>query len=236
MTTKHTVHSFELALSGVRQDVLDMGQVTSQQLSAAVALLDEAFNDSHGQERAVAEAGSIQAADADVDQFDQKIEQEVQRILALRQPMAADLRSLLSCDRIASDLERIADHAKNIAKRAGRIRDQGHQVEFAGTRALATEVIAQLDAVLAAIEAHDAEAARVIWAYDNDIDRLFEDTFNRQLQGICQSPDTAVSCTNALFIAKALERVGDHVTNIAEDLIYWVTGERLARRITADDA
>ena len=236
MTTKHTVQSFELALCGVRQDVLDMGRATRQQLGAAIALLDDRFDDHDGRERAAADAGSIQAADADVDRFDQKIEQEVQRILALRQPLADDLRSLLSCDRIASDLERIADHAKNIAKRAGRIRDRGHRLDFTATRALADEVIAQLDAMLAAIEAGDAAAAQVIWAYDSDIDRLFEDTFDQQLQTMCQSPDTAASCTNALFIAKALERVGDHVTNIAEDLIYWITGERLARRDTADDA
>jgi phosphate uptake regulator len=143
------------------------------------------------------------------------------------------MRSLLSCDRIATDLERIADHAKNIAHRAARIREQGIPVDFSRTRRLAEQVIAQLDAVLAAIAAGDAEAARTVWWQDEGIDRLFEETFNSQLETMCQTPSTAVSCTNALFIAKALERVGDHVTNIAEDLIYWITGERMQRRVTA---
>ncbi len=224
MGTKHTVRAFEDALSGVRADLIQMGRLTRDQLVTAAALFDDG---------AAMDASDIDDADDRVDDFDEKIEREVQRILVLRQPMADDLRSLLSCDRIATDLERIADHAKNIAHRAARIREQGIPVDFSRTRRLAEQVIAQLDAVLAAIAAGDAEAARTVWWQDEGIDRLFEETFNSQLETMCQTPSTAVSCTNALFIAKALERVGDHVTNIAEDLIYWITGERMQRRVTA---
>ena len=225
MGTKHTVRSFEEALSGVRADLMQMGRLTRDQLVAAAALFDSGGS---------MDAGAIDDADDRVDDFDEKIEREVQRILVLRQPMADDLRSLLSCDRIATDLERIADHAKNIAHRAVRIREQGIPVDFSFTRRLAAQVIGQFDAVLAAIAAGDAEAARIVWQQDEGIDRLFEETFNNQLETMCQTPSTAVSCTNALFIAKALERVGDHVTNIAEDLIYWITGERMQKRVTAD--
>lgn len=225
----HLVRSFEEALSAVHRDVLAMGQITRDQLAAAARLL----TDEGGAVDAT--AADIDASDDTVDDFDEKIEREVQRILALRQPMADDLRSLLSCDRIATDLERIADHAKNIAHRAARVHESGFGVDFSLTRSLAEAVLGQLDAVLAAVANRDAAAARAIWQQDQGIDRLFEDTFNNQLETMCQTPSTAPSCTNALFIAKALERIGDHVTNIAEDLVYWITAERLRKRGSVDE-
>jgi phosphate transport system protein len=225
MNNKHTVRAFEEALTGVRADLLRMGRLTLEQLVAAAALLDE--------NTAPIDASSIGAADDRVDDLDEKIEREVQRILVLRQPMADDLRLLLSFDRIATDLERIADHAKNIAHRAVRVRTHGIGVDLSRTRQLAARVIEQLDTVLAAIGAGDADSARVVWQQDEVIDRLYEETFNHQLETICQTPSAAVTCTNLLFIAKALERVGDHVTNIAEDLVYWITAERMQKRVTA---
>lgn len=227
MHKERTVRSFDEALSRVISDILRMGALARDQLAAAVALMEEGTS---------VQAQTIEAQDDRVDDFDEKIEHEVQRILALRQPMADDLRSLLSCDRISTDLERIADHAKNIAQRVARIKAQGDAVDLSRTLELGTRVIAQLDAVLKAIEARDAEGARAIWAQDEEIDRLFEETFNAQLETMCQTPSAAVSCANALFVDKALERVGDHVTNVAEDLIYWVTGERMGRRATGDTA
>ena len=224
MNKKHTVRAFEEALSGVRTDLLRMGRLTLEQLVAAAALFDE--------NAGPIDASSIGAADDRVDDLDEKIEREVQRILVLRQPMADDLRLLLSFDRISTDLERIADHAKNIAHRAVRVRTHGIAVDFSHTRQLAARVIEQLDAVLAAIGAGDADAARVIWQQDEVIDRLFGETFNHHLETICQTPSAATACTNLLFIAKALERAGDHVTNIAEDLVYWITAERMQKRVT----
>lgn len=225
MTKNHTVHAFDEAMAHVTTDILRMGQLARSQLAAAVALLDQ---------DAQTDAETIVAKDVQVDDFDERIEREVQRLIAQRQPVAGDLRALLSYNRMATDLERIADHAKNIAKRAGRICEQGHRVDFSGSVALGREVIAQLDAVLKAIETSDVAAARRIWAHDIDIDRLFEDIFNQQLHNICQTPEMASSCTNALFIDKSLERVGDHVTNIAEDLVYLVQGDRMSKRETGD--
>lgn len=224
----HLVRSFEEALRGVHRDVLAMGQLTRDQLAAATRLLSD-----EGLATDAQDAASIEATDDDVDDFDEKIEREVQHILALRQPMADDLRSLLSCDRIATDLERIADHAKNIAHRAERVRESGVSVDLSRTRTLADAVLEQLDAVLTAVTNRDEGAARAIWRQDEAIDRLFDDTFNNQLETMCQTPSTAAGCTNALFIAKALERIGDHVTNIAEDLVYWLTAERMRKRSAA---
>lgn len=225
MHNERTVRSFDEAMTQVTTDILRMGRLALAQLDAAVALLDEAKD---------VDADEIAAQDDQVDDFDERIENEVRRILVLRQPVADDLRTLLSFDRMATDLERIADHAKNIAKRADQIRAHGHMLDFGGTKQLANEVITQLQAILRAVEAKDAVAARGIWAEDAAIDRLFEETFDQQLRGICHSPDMAASCAHALFIDKSLERIGDHVTNIAEDLIYMVTGERMKKRDTPD--
>lgn len=225
MQKERTVRSFDEAMTQVTTDILRMGRLALAQLGAAVALLDKAKD---------IDPDEIAAMDDQVDEFDERIEHEVRRVLVLRQPMADDLRTLLSFDRMATDLERIADHAKNIAKRAGHIREQGHTLDFGGTKQLASEVITQLEAMLHAVETKDAAAARSIWARDADIDQLFEETFNQQIAGICQAAETAPSCAHALFIDKSLERVGDHVTNIAEDLIYMVTGERMKKRDTPD--
>ena len=226
MTTRHTVRAFDEALAEVRRDVLTMGRLTRAQLTAAISLLGDPASSDQG----VADETAIETADAEVDDLEEQIEREVQRILVLRQPMADDLRSLLSCDRIATDLERIADHAKSIAHRATRIREHGLPLDLSRTRQLAERVLDQVDAVLAAIAAGDAAAARIVWQQDEAIDRLFEDTFNMHLATLCQTPVTAPGCTHALFIAKALERIGDHCTNIAEDLVYWLTAERLRKR------
>lgn len=220
---EHTVRSFDELLGQVNADVLTMGRLTRSQLAAAQDLFANPGS---------AAAEAIQAADDRVDELDRKLSDEVQRILALRQPAAVDLRSLISCNRIATDLERIADHAKNIAGRVGKIIDQGNPVNFAPLEQLATRVLGQLDEVLVAIEQGDAGAAKRIWHADSEIDALFDETFSTQLEEMCRQPDTASSYAHALFIAKALERIGDHITNIAEDLIYWVTAERLNKRDT----
>lgn len=227
MVKEHTVRSFDEALGNVTGDILRMGRLSRDQLAAASELLDR---------ESATDARAIEAADDHVDDLDQKIEQEVQRILALRQPMAGDLRALISCDRIATDLERIADHAKNIARRAASVAAQGTPVDFALTRELAALVLGQLDAILQAIEDRDIQAANEIWHRDETIDQAFDEAFAAQIEAMCQQPRTAASYTHALFIAKALERIGDHVTNIAEDLIYWVSGERLCKRSSLDAA
>lgn len=228
MNKQHTVRAFEEALSGVRADLLRMGQLTGKQLAAAAAFL--------GNDSTAPDATAIDAADNRVDDFEARIEHEVQQILALRQPMANDLRSLLSFVRMATDLERIADHAKNIAKRVVRMHANGESVDVSGTQALAARVQAQLAAILEAVESDDVAAARAIWSRDAEIDALFEKTFNDQLLNLCRVPDTAVNCTHLLFIDKSLERIGDHVTNVAEDLVYKVTGERMQRNQRISDS
>ncbi|AGA90491.1 phosphate transport system regulatory protein PhoU [Thioflavicoccus mobilis 8321] len=218
---QHTVRAFDEALRTVAADVLDMGQLVRNQLAVADALL--------GDMRA-GDKAAIEATENDINALDRKISDEVQRILALRQPLGVDLRTLISCDRIATDLERIADHAKNIARRVAMIAEQGTSVDLTRTRTLAGRALGQLDAVLEAIEQRDIVSAKAVWRADSDIDSLYDETFHALVQEMCREPQVAASYTNALFIAKSLERVGDHVTNIAEDLVYWVACERLNKR------
>lgn len=225
MTREHTVRSFDDVLRTVTDDLLRMGRLAHDQLVAATALFGQPAADA---------APAILAADQQVDDLDQRIELEVSAIMAMRQPMATDLRALMSCDRIATDLERVADHAKNIAKRASIIAEQGQPIDFTGLRDLADAVRVQLESILKAIEQGDAVAAKAIWGQDEQIDTRYEEVFNAHLRTMCQTPNSATSCTQVLFIAKSLERIGDHVTNIAEDLVYWITGKRLSKRETGD--
>ncbi len=220
---KHTVQSFDDILQTVTGDLLRMGQLARDELTAAILRLDNAIPDN---------PPPIQALENLVDALNEKIEIEVQHTLALRQPVAADLRALISCNRIATDLERIGDHAKNIAKRADLVAAQGIPMDFTRLHNLSAVVVRQLDAIIAAVHNADAEAAGRIWQQDLEVDALFDEAFNAHLAEICQTEDNAFSCAHLLFIAKAFERIGDHVTNIAEDLVYWVTGRRMNKRRT----
>lgn len=223
--TRHTVRSFDDALKRVSADLLRMGQLVEDELAAAILQLD---NDP--------QRPALPMRDLEdwVDLMNEKIDDEVQHTLATRQPVAADLRALISSSRIATELERVGDHAKNIARRSIVIQDQGIPMDFHRVRTLAEQVQVQLRDILAAIEQGDAEEAKRIWAKDSVIDALYDDAFGAHLGEICVQEENSMSCTQLLFIAKSLERMGDHVTNIAEDLVYWFTGSRLNRKRVAE--
>lgn len=220
MSKEHTVRAFGESLGSVTGDILEMGRLAREQLAAATAMLTGG---------AVGDVAAIQATEDRIDDLDQRIEQEVQRILALRHPVAMDMRTIISCDRIATDLERIADHANTIAQRAASIAEQGSPIDFDRTRRLAELVLEQVDLMLTAIEHTDVEAAKASWQHDQTVDRSFAEAFNAIVEAMGQDAENAASYTQALFIATALERVGDHVTNVAEDLVYWVSGERMSQ-------
>ncbi|TVQ91140.1 MAG: phosphate transport system regulatory protein PhoU [Chromatiaceae bacterium] len=220
---QHTVRSFDEAMQRVTADLLRMGRIVQDELRTATSQLDNTAAD---------DVQPMLDLEEWVDTLNERIDREVQQTLALRQPVAADLRALMSSNRIATEMERIGDHAKNMTRRAAIIAEQGVPMDFSRVRGLAEAVQAQLAAILTAIEQTDAEAAKIIWGKDAQIDGLYDEAFSTHLAEICQTPDNAVSCTHMLFIAKALERIGDHVTNMAEDLIYWVSAERLSKRAT----
>lgn len=217
----HTVHSFDTALENVIADLLRMARLSRGQLAVALDLLDQ--------------PGAVPPVTADeerLDQLDGQIAEAVQRLLALRQPVGIDLRTLVSCDRIATDLERIGDHSVNIVGRIQTIAEQTPPLDLACIQALAQKVLGQLDRLIDAIERRDVAAATAIWRADGEVNALYDETFAAQVEEMCRQPDAASSRVHTLFVAKSLERIGDHVTNCAEDLIYWVDGHRLSKRKT----
>jgi phosphate transport system protein len=178
------------------------------------------------------------ASDRALDLLQHDIEEKAVATLARRQPLAVDLREVVSTLRIAGDLERVGDLAKNVAKRVIAIGDQSAPPNLAaGLGTLSEQVGRQLAAVLKAYAARDDAAALTVWRADGEIDTLFTSLFRELLTYMMEDPRSIGFCTHLLFCAKNLERVGDHATNIAETAHYVITGEALmAERPKGDES
>src|SRR6187455_228265 len=162
--------------------------------------------------------------DARIDEIQQEIEEHALKLLALRQPMAVDLRATLAAIKIANELERIGDLAKNIGKRA-LVLNREPPIRLTQSLArMGRQSLAQLKMVLDAYSDRDAEAARNVWRHDEEIDELYNSLFRELLTYMMEDPRTIGLCTHLLFIAKNIERAGDHATNIAETVFHMVTG------------
>ena len=183
-------------------------------------------------------AQQVIASDRSLDLLQQEIEEMAVATLARRAPLAVDLREVVSAMRVAGDLERIGDLAKNVAKRVIAIGDQATPVDLStGLGALAERVGRQLSEVLKAYAARDDTAALAVWRSDCEIDALFTSLFRELLTYMMEDPRSIGFCTHLLFCAKNLERVGDHATNIAETAHYVITGEALvAERPKGDES
>lgn len=166
-------------------------------------------------------------ADKRVDELDADIEHQVVSMLALRQPMAVDLRSIVSALKIAQSLERIADHAKNGAKRALIINQSAPMEATRGILRLSDVAKEMLRSVLNAYVNSDAEAALKVRDRDEDLDLLYDGYFRECLTYMMEDSRSITATTHLLFIAKNMERIGDQCTNIAENVYYTQTGERL---------
>ncbi len=169
-------------------------------------------------------AQSVIEADARIDALELSIERASVQYLTTQRLQGQDLRFALSTIKIASDLERIGDLAKNIAKRALVInRDEPLRVT-AGLAGMGRRALLQVKDVLDAFSDQDAERAMAVWRADEDIDELYNSLFRELLTYMMEDPRTIGLCTHMLFVAKNIERVGDHATNIAETLYYLVQG------------
>ncbi|RTL69342.1 MAG: phosphate signaling complex protein PhoU [Hyphomicrobiales bacterium] len=218
--TAHTVTSFDEDLKELNAIVLDMGVRAARSVEFAAFAL---------QNRDVRVAQQIISADKAIDDLQHDLEQKAIVTIARRQPVADDLRQIIAALRIANDLERIGDLAKNLAKRSLAILQEGTPVVgLAGLAKLSDRVRVQLDEVLAALKAHDDKAALAVWRSDHEIDALHTSLFRELLTYMMEDPRNIGSCAHLLFCAKNLERIGDHATNIAETVHYVVTGEVLA--------
>jgi phosphate transport system protein len=225
----HTVASFDADLKMLATMVADMGARAGRALAEATRALAE---------RNLQLAQQVIASDRALDLLQHDIEEKAVATLARRQPLAVDLREVVSTLRIAGDLERVGDLAKNVAKRVIAIGEQPAPANLAaGLGTLSDRVGQQLAAVLKAYAARDDAAALTVWRADGKIDTLFTALFRELLTYMMEDPRSIGFCTHLLFCAKNLERVGDHATNIAETAHYVITGEALiAERPKGDES
>jgi phosphate transport system protein len=217
--TDHTVKSFGEQLEALSALVAQMGGLAEAQFAAAIEAI--ARRDSVAAERAV-------SGDARIDEIQQEIEDRALKLLALRQPMAVDLRETLAAVKTAAELERIGDLAKNIAKRAMVL---NREPPIRLTQSLARMGKAaqnQLKEVLDAFTSRNAEEAETVWTRDGEIDEIYNSLFRELLTYMMEDPRTIGLCTHLLFVAKNIERAGDHCTNIAEVVYHMVRAGHLA--------
>jgi len=215
---EHIVKSFTEQLDSLANSVAQMGGLVEAQFANSIEAI--ARRDTRLAEGAI-------GTDERVDQLQQTVEEQALKVLALRQPMAVDLRTTLAAIRIASELERIGDYGKNIGKRA-LVLNREPPIRLTQSLArMGRQALTQLKTVLDAYSNHDAEAAKRVWEHDDEIDELYNSLFRELLTYMMEDPRTIGLCTHLLFIAKNIERAGDHATNIAETVYHMSTGDYL---------
>jgi phosphate transport system protein len=223
----HTVKAFTEELDALTQEVARMG-----------GLAETAINDSLAAvvRRDTELAQSVIVRDTRIDAAQREIERRAIKLFALRQPMASDLRVVLTAWRIAGELERVGDLAKNIGKRA-LILNQSEPIQLTRSVERIGKIAAShLSQVLDAYANRDVAAAVAVWFQDDNIDAHYNSLFRELLTYMIEDPRTISSCAHLLFIAKNIERIGDHGTNIAEYIHFLVTGEEIATQRPRADA
>jgi len=217
-STEHLVKSFDADLKKLRDLLTEMGGIVESQVAMAAEAI--ANRDAAAATRAV-------EADPKVDALERQIEQFVVRMLALRQPMAGDLRQVVAALKITGDLERVGDYAANVAKRSMVLAQFQLPYSLAGLAHMARLVQEQLKSIMDALGAGDTEKAVEVWRSDRVVDDIYNALFRELITYMMEDPRNITPCTHLLFIAKNLERIGDHATNIAETIYYAVTGDVL---------
>ena len=218
MRTDHIVRSFAQELQRLANLVTQMGGVAEAQVDAAVKAVAR---------RDVGLAAQVMEADRRLDAYERDIDAEVVRLLALRQPLAQDLREIVSALKISADLERIGDYASNISKRSLALAQVPAVRPVAGIPRMGKLVEGIMTDVLDAYTERDVAKAVAAWERDQDLDDLYTSLFREVLTDMMEDPRTITPCTHLLFMAKNLERIGDHATNIAETIHFLVVGAPL---------
>ncbi|GBQ14319.1 phosphate signaling complex protein PhoU [Swaminathania salitolerans] len=214
----HTVKSYEQELDRMRAMMARMGGIVESQVAQAVAAVTE-----HDEEAAQA----APAQDPQVDLLERDVEALAIRLLALRSPMAGDLREIVAALKITGDLERIGDYAASIARRSQRFDLVDRQISLSGLRSMGRLVQENLRRVIDAVTQQDADRATEVWQADREVDEYYTAMFRELVTYMMEDPRNISPCTHLLFIAKNFERIGDHTTNIAERVYYAVTGDNL---------
>ena len=216
--SEHILKSFDDELTQLNTSIARMGQLSQTQLAGAIDSL--LLRDS-------TVAAHVVKSDLEVDELERDVDARAVRVLALRQPIARDLRQVIASLRIGIEFERICDFAANIAKRA--IALDAHSPdewinELAELGQLALKLLAD---VVAAFRDRDSEKALDVWAHDEQLDDMYTGIYRRLIDFMKEEPQRVSVGVHLLFIAKNIERIGDHATNIAESVYYLITGETL---------
>jgi phosphate transport system protein len=215
MTDEHTVRSYDEELAHLTNMIARMGGLAEAQLDGAIQALVKRDSDL---------AGKVIASDIKVDELEHEVHSFTVRLLALRQPVAHDLRLIVGALKISGDLERIADYAANVAKRALVLNQLPPVKPTAGVPRLGRLVQEIVKEVLDAYVEQDNEKAIKVWKQDEEVDDMYTGLFRELITYMMEDPRNITACIHLMFIAKNIERIGDHATNIAETIHFLVEG------------
>ncbi|HEY8333671.1 MAG TPA: phosphate signaling complex protein PhoU [Tardiphaga sp.] len=219
MAFEHTTKAFDDDLQELTRLVAEMGGLAERQITDSVDALVR---------RDVELGLRVVAADQEIDQMQRVIEERAVLTIAKRQPMAIDLREIVGAMRVAIDVERIGDLAKNIGKRVNALDSDFHPLKLIrGLEHMTNLVQSQVKAVLDAYAAHDLPAAMAVWKGDEEIDAICTSLFRELLTYMMEDPRNISFCIHLMFCAKNIERIGDHATNIAETVFYMIEGQQI---------
>ncbi|MBW0144321.1 phosphate signaling complex protein PhoU [Sphingomicrobium clamense] len=220
-TTAHTLKAFDDDLNRLRALISEMGGMAEHAIREAMRCLVQRDEET---------AKQIVKDDKKIDALEIETERRAIQLIALRAPMAADLRDVVAALKISGVVERIGDYAKNIAKRVPQM--ESRNIEplslMPEMARIATEMVHD---VLNAFVERDAEAAREVFERDKKVDDFYNSIFRTLLTHMIENPQQITEAAHLLFVAKNIERVGDHATNIAEMVYYAATGENMAERL-----
>jgi phosphate transport system protein len=216
----HTMKAFDADLEELSRMVAEMGGLAEKEIADSIMALAR---------RDLELAQRVIALDPSVDALQRAIEEKAILTIARRQPMAVDLRDIVGSLRVSNDLERIGDHAKNIAKRVLALdADIAFSQVIRGVEEMTKLVLAQVKQVLDAYASRDVAKALEVWRRDEEVDAVNNSLFRELLTYMMEDPRNITSCTHLLFCTQNIERMGDHATNIAETVHYMVEGRPLA--------
>jgi phosphate transport system protein len=223
MAEQHTVKAFDNEITQLRGLIAEMGGIAEIAIANAIEALIRHDEDL---------AQTVVAGDAKLDALEAEVDQLAVRIIALRAPMADDLRDVIAALKISGVVERIGDYAKNIAKRVGEIERQRNFEPLTLIPAMAEIAQSMVRDVLNAYAARDQHLATKVIERDEKLDNFYESIFRNLVAHMMESPATISSAAQLLFVARNLERIGDHATNVAEMVYYAETGAYLGERHT----
>jgi phosphate transport system protein len=228
MASTHSVKSFDEQLHRLRDTLVRMGGLVESQIASSIQALVRRDPDL---------AMATVDGDRRIDEMERTIDELAVQMLALRQPVATDLRLIVGSIRMAADLERMADYAKNVAKRSIALSQMAPVTPAHAVPRMGRVVQEMVQQVLDAFVHRDVDKAMAVWNRDEELDALHDSLFRELVTHMMEDARNITPTTHLLFIAKNIERIGDHATNVAEMVHFQVTGRNLYEaRPKGDDA